>query len=531
MIAAVACSRLRTNSNYVDHVREGARRVLILMGDEGITTLIKRELASEHFWVREGGLKWAFIRAEDGIIERLAAIARRPVTRDANGKPESEPYLEFHQAISALAAVGPDGVLVDTLWQAGMAEVPIKLAELRAHRGPLPKALTDQAQRILRSEAPAENSLLIALVIAELSEDTDLVPSVRSVFARADPESRIGRYACIALRRLGDQSDEFAQLALRVAQTVSNGAWGLDALLSLGDRGLQLLGNWLQSPKAATHTDHDDLVIRALYSNPATRKLGVDAAVDRCLHRRFLLDAPYDIAAEANKPALREQILDKAFVVRSFVATLPLRAIEGLAKFDAVRAVEAIELGLQSHQKIENELCRLLARIAPETAATKLIDAGISTERKSLRRAAGRALRRLDSEVVSHLLVERMTGSASERKAAAELAGWLSTAAITEALGRLADHDSAMEVRHAALAALDLHRRDANIRELLAAFPSAVPARQWSLLVAILEVADPYLLTDREDPLWLGRVLSNDVPAVFAHYANSALSQRIQKGD
>ena len=58
MITAVACSRLRTNSNIRDSIRENARRVLILMSGEGITTLIKQELESEHFWVRHGGLNW-----------------------------------------------------------------------------------------------------------------------------------------------------------------------------------------------------------------------------------------------------------------------------------------------------------------------------------------------------------------------------------------------------------------------------------------------------------------------------------------
>ncbi len=273
------------------------------------------------------------------------------------------------------------------------------------------------------------------------------------------------------------------------------------------------------------------MAIRALYGNPATRKPSIEAAVDRCLHGQFLLDGPYDIAAEAGEPALREQILDKAFAARSFVTTQPLRAIEGLAKFDATRAVEAIELGLQSHPKIERQLCQLLVRIAPETAAATLIDATVSIERESLRRAAGRALRRLDPEVVSRLVVERMSGLVSERKAVAGLAGWLPTPAIAEALGDLADHDSANEVRHAALAALDLHRREASVRALLAAFPTGAPERRWSLLVAILEAADPYLLTDREDPLWLGSILSDDVPDAFAHHANSVLRQRKQKKD
>ena len=34
--------------------------------------------------------------------------------------------------------------------------------------------------------------------------------------------------------------------------------------------------------------------------------------MERCLHGPFLLEYPYDIAAEADEPALREQIIDKA---------------------------------------------------------------------------------------------------------------------------------------------------------------------------------------------------------------------------
>ena len=179
-----------------------------------------------------------------------------------------------------------------------------------------------------------------------------------------------------------------------------------------------------------THNNYDDLAIRALYRNPATRDLSITAAVELCQSGQFLHDGPYDIAAEADVAALREQIIDKAFAAHSFVTSQPLRAIEGLAKFDVTRAVEAIELGFKLHPKIERQLCQLLVRIAPETAATQLINPALSIERKSLRSAVGRALRRLDSGVVSCLVVERMSGLVSERKAVVEIAGWLPTAAM-----------------------------------------------------------------------------------------------------
>lgn len=186
MITAVACSRSRNNSINRDHVRESARRVLILIGGEGITTLINRELESEHIWVRLGGLNWAFVRADGGTIERLAAIARRPVPRDGNGRLESHPYREFCQAMSALAALGADAILVEILWNSDMAEVPVDLAGLRAHQGPMPKALTEPALQILESADSAEDALVIALTIAWLSGDAALIPARRAVFERIE---------------------------------------------------------------------------------------------------------------------------------------------------------------------------------------------------------------------------------------------------------------------------------------------------------------------------------------------------------
>ena len=63
--------------------------------------------------------------------------------------------------------------------------------------------------------------------------------------------------------------------------------------------------------------------------------------------RHLFTSRLYEIAAEANDPAIRDHILDKAFVSRSFEFSEPLHAIKGLAKFDTAHAIEAIELGFQ----------------------------------------------------------------------------------------------------------------------------------------------------------------------------------------
>ena len=528
LIVEVAFSRLHTNDGYLDSILENARRILILIGGQGITTLINRELASEHFWVRYGGLKWAFVRADGSTIEQLATIARRPIPRDANGKPESGSFRNFCQSLTALAALGADSVLVEVLNRTGVVDIPIHLANLRAHRGPMPKALTNSALQMLQDAALPEDLLQTSLVIAWLSGDADFIPTVRTILERAEPESQIANYACIALQYLGDQSDDFARLAEHLAQTKENAEWGLNALIGLKNKGLKFLQNWIQSPST---TEYIDSVIRILYRYAETRDFAVDAAVDRCrrLHRGFMDDPLYDIAAESDNPDLRKQILEVAFAERAYVAMEPLRAIQGLAKFDVARAIEAIEHGLQFHPNIERNLCLLLVRIAPETAAKKILDAIIKTERKSLIPAAGRALRRLDPTIVAQSVIERMSIPSSRRESIAELAGWLPIPEITEALGHLADHDNSIDARRVALGALERHRKEKMVCPLFADFPRAKPEHQWALLVAILEVADPYLLTDREDPLWLGQIFKEDVPYAFVHHAKAVIEKRKQK--
>ncbi len=523
LIVEVAFSRLHTNSNISDYICENARRILILMGGQGISTLINRELESEHSWIRYDGLKWAFLRADDGTIEQLTAIARRPIPRDANRDLNPEPFRDFCQAMTALAALGADSVLIETLNQTDVVDIPIRLAshlaDLRAHRGPMPKTLTNSALQILQDMVSLEDLQKASLVIALLSSDADFTPYVRTVLEQADPESQIANYACIALQVLGDQSDDFARLAKHLAQTEENAYQGLNALMGLGNRGLEILQSWIQNQSPTEVTRNIDYVIRTLYRDAKTRQFAVDAAVSRCSNGGFTHYPLYDIAAESDNLDLRRQILDVAFAEHPDVIKEPLRAIQGLAKFDVARAIEAIERGLQFHLKIERDLCLLLVRIAPEIAVEKLLDAIIVIERKSLIPAAGRALRRLNPTIVAPFVIERMSIPSSRRESVAELAGWLPIPEVTEALGHLAEHDRSINVRHVALAALEYQRREKIVCALLEDFPSALPAHQWALLVALLEVADPYLLTDREDPLWIGQIFKEDVPYAFIHYA------------
>lgn len=530
VITTVGCSRLRFNSRSMDHILESTRRLLILIGGEGLTALLSKELESEHYWVRHNGLNWAFTRRDDGIIKRLTAIARQSNARGNEGKSREEFNHEFYKAIQGLGALGADDTLVNLLIVSEAKNIPDNLALLRSYRNPIATELIEKVDFILSDEGAAQDELYIALIIAWVSGNATLLPKVHKLLATTDPSSDLAIYVCIALSELGDVSADFAHFAFGVAQTKDNAWWGLTALTNLGDHGTELLTEWLQSSNTASRVDYKSFVINALYENPTTRTQATVAAAAACQHSLNFGDAPYSIAAEVSDPILREQILEKAFSKDSLFMTEPLRAIEGLAKFNIARAVDAIELAFQAHPKIERELARLLVRLAPDVAADKLINAAVMIERESIKSAVGRALRQLDPAIIATLFAERVKGTASERKVIAELAAWLPLHQINNVLVGLADQDSASEVRHLALKALEYHRKEAGLRALLEAFKTAGYDKRWSLLTAILNGADAHLLKSRDDPLWLGHILTDELPFIFEHHANNVLKQRIQRG-
>ena len=271
-------------------------------------------------------------------------------------------------------------------------------------------------------------------MIAWLSGDSELIPDIRSVFNRVAPESRVALHACIALEELEDITAEFADIAEQLAFTTDNGWQGLSALIRLGEEGVAGLRRWLEQKGETERIEYRELVIRALYASGGSRNSAIEAAVGLCQNNPVLLRPLYEIAAESSDNTIRERILEEAFAESSFIVNAPLDAMCGLAKFDIDRAIEAIELGFSNHPKIERELCRLLVQVAPESAAERLVNAAVASERESLFDAVGRSLRRLDPKAVTDPIARRLRGTETERKIVCRIAGWLPILEIREVL-------------------------------------------------------------------------------------------------
>ena len=405
--------------------------------------------------------------------------------------------------------------------------MPLPLADCRAHRGPMSKSLTARAVRAMRNPDPPDETLWGTLVVAWLSADADLIPDVRSVLDRVEPDSKAAAHACIALQGLEDKTPEFAGAAERVAFTKENRWQGLNALIGLGSEGVEGLKRWLHEAGDADRMDHGGVVMRALYAMEESRDDAIEAAADLCRRNRMFLRPLYEIAAESSDRTVREKVLEAAFTESAAVVQAPLDAMRGLAKFDAARAAEAVEVGLSNHPKIERELCRLLVQLESETAAEKLVSAAIAEERESLSDAVGRALRLVSESIVADAIVKCVRGTEAERLTACRIAGWLPFPTVAEALEGVVESDSSISVRRAALDALYRHREEAAVRGLFSEFaPEGNEARRWAIFVPILETADPHLLCNRDDSLWLGHILTADVPYAFEHHARAVIERR-----
>jgi hypothetical protein len=115
------------------------------------------------------------------------------------------------------------------------------------------------------------------------------------------------------------------------------------------------------------------------------------------------------------------------------------------------------------------------------------------------------------------------------RVIAAELSGWLSSGAMNAKLEIVLSNETEEPVRRAILAAFDLQKREAILLELFVEFKQTSAERRWPILLIILEVGDPYLLTQRDDPLWIGAIL-NDAPYAYTYHTNKTLADRKRNG-
>lgn len=524
MVTEVACKRIPGRSDFHDHVLEECRLFLINVNGNGITDLVNYELNSCGYWERYGGLGWAYCRPNTDTISILKDICRRPVTDKVTGE-RSDGWFERYRATIALAAIGSDDGMIESIWAEGPEAVAGDLNKIRRMFGPIDKACTKRTAEKIAQQSATEGDILKSLTVAWLSRDVDFIPIVRHIFSASDPDSEVARMACIVLIELGDTSIEFRELALAMLRTKTNSRYAIDALLAIGKDIVSELVNYLNDMPLAGWDDIKIQLAERLFHFTEAREDAIEWAVRLCKEWSLPMALPpLELAAEADDAEVRELIICKSFSENDIVVGEKVRAIQALAKFDYERAVMAIKRQLRITNKEFRQLARLLVCLSPVGSVANLLD--IAKIREDSVAAIGHALRRLGQGEVDTELSRCMTDSQRAiRAVGVELAGWLPPGRLVAEIETMLEIETEDKPRQAALEALVRKEEQAITADLLSAFEKSSGNHRWPLLLALLKVGDPYLLSDRDDPLWIGKVL-DQAPYIFSRHAKEILKNR-----
>ncbi|WP_377807921.1 hypothetical protein ABNQ38_14665 (plasmid) [Azospirillum sp. A29] len=490
------------------------RHVLLAIGGEGIGQLVDAELARPSPFARIDGLRAALWCPTEAVRRRLRAMAE---TVPSN---EQEARLLGY----ALAALGEDDAFAHFVLNG--APVVKSILDLRRGRPLLSAAVVANARAALESNDPAQRER--ALILLGVSNNAGALPDLAATLARHPPDSREAGLAVFALDALESFTPDLLPRLTAMLATPHR-LRSLNYLLRHGgvEGRAALVRDLERHPlHSLSHTDSELAFILARHEDSRT---GALTFLRRVLERGlgFGMEGQILRTLHENGDAMVRPRLHACAVQRDGEHGGWLDAIWTIARDDPEDAFSLARRHLD--QPDRTALSEALMRIDAERGVEELLRWMPGSGSKAMRSAAALALRQhADPTVLAERLTAMAAGTETQvREAAAEIIGWQTPEFMAEVLSRLAD-DRARPVEAAALRALDRHRRQTAARALLDAIPDAGSTRRWSLLTALIEVADPRLLTRNGDPLCLWSALRS-LPPEYRLWAEERLGERRRK--
>lgn len=235
---------------------------------------------------------------------------------------------------------------------------------------------------------------------------------------------------------------------------------------------------------------------------------------------------------EIDRPEVREFLIAEIYAGETgwHVVGQRATAIRGLAKLDQDAAFHATELALIHANKDRELVPELLMDIDEDRAIPLLCPAAIDEPSTLALWAIGRSLRWAKNSDLSQTQILDLLQSADSREqcAGASLAGWQCHAGFTSVLRSLHADSPDQDVRDAAETALCQQQTEAQVAVLLTELANSDGLQKWSILEAVIQVADPELLSSREDPQWIGAALGN-APVMMRLPAGEEIESRIKE--
>ncbi len=510
-----ATARSGRSSRNRDLQGQECERILAMMAGDGFDALVVSELNRTDQMGREDGYTASQWTEAGSVTDAL--YSADSVADGGYGQVQQMEALAVHQL---------DGKLEEMV--TGGAPIYVNAAMMRSADG---RPTGDLKQRVNKLIADGNrDEIHDAVRLAGFLKNAQDAAILLPVFCDPAFDDEVKRSIIGTFRALQFYNPQVLAIAkgLMHDRYDDDGKFVAGFLASYGDAEARTaVTEWLGSTPTNTWSSSNYAFIQPLLahgdSRPATLHLLRKARGDGGL----LIDAFYarKLAEEGDKPA-QSELWKQAYRAPRFGGGHTAEAIRFLQSVDPDEAFFAARRYFARHK--ETAAINLMLDINREEAVPILV-AAFRSAKSSLQAEIARRLRTcLSADQILGLLSPLATAnSVSERRLAADLAGWMPANVELPWLANLIQ-DSSITVKTAAEEAIRKRTLEAAASGHLEAMKASAKPLQWARMQTIFQCADPYFLWSRTDPISLGALLDT-LPPEFAVEARQMHRQRSKK--
>lgn len=518
-LVRIAIPWIGRHGNVFDREYHSARRLLWMIGGNGIREVVRAELMSTNKHARLDAIKLSPLVADKSIRTFLAEISRKEEFWDEQAFP-----FEQLQATVSLAELGDNQSVIESVLRWG--------------------DFFDTLLQVLRDRSMSDHEIEVALQVVKSGERSrfanglralgvtgrgDLAPSIYGQIP-TDVDGKTLQAAVSAAIHLKDKSPDAFHLYCRGLDVPECRWQSVRGLQTLLPESLPILSKWLDKNGLTPGDLVGDIVAQILFAYPETQANAsrhVLASLQK--HGGHTLSTHLlRCLTDTDLEALKESLMDLAYAPETglHIVCQRIAAIHALSRIDRDVAFRAAEIALARTTKDRDQLPSLLMALN-EPKAIQLLAENVSTERTTAAIwATGRALRHAASqELVVNEIKQRFASTKwQDQLAACLMAGWLKVSHFHEELRSCATDSLDTRVSDAARQSI---QRKSDERDVLIHFEqlrNASGVSTWSRLEAAIGIADPILLESEHDPLWIGHALHGHSP-----YLQILARDRIEK--
>jgi hypothetical protein len=520
-----------------DSTLEEIKSILLKIGGSGMTEVINAELEHSDFMtIRRYGIIESLFSPNNLTRQKLRKIVQNGIANSHKIKQQNEEIYEQQLAVTKLASLGDIETVVDAILHWGGDIATFDLPNILNEQVSVSDELLDKITYYLDSDN-SEKCANAVLVIENIRKKS-FIPQIRKFFEKAEPDSTLAFNCLLAMHGLEDKDKTTVKCLKRHLLSKNDERRKLagNALLKIGTtETIEVLKEYLSTEGNLENRVNINLIVALINKYQSEAELFAPIIWEQLKQSKRLIHLNpncLEIVGYLDDPEIVHWLWDYISPFEdSGINQERQYALYGLKKSNSEMAFDAACLLLENAEKNKTFLPKLLIEL-DEKRAIPFLCQHLPQEKETLCKwAIGRTLRNAESKdlVYGHIGELLDSPNSTERQAGSELCGWQELpSSLQDKLFQCATNDVDNKVRRVAIKSLQNQQQRKETLKLMNALKTAQGIQRWSMLEAILQQEDPYLLSNKKDLLLLDRLLEN-MPYYFTLHAQERLKQRVKE--